>query len=282
MAELCLNNLPQGINRACTQALTKINNIIITSYDDAGFTIGAETTQSTWTGKFGDLSYWMPKSIQGAEETSPGAVEIETANGKKYISFDKPPSMNVMIEVNAVDMLHIRNVLRGGSYQVYFTTMSGAIVGTVNSSNKFVGFGATLFAPVNVPTDDAIHEKNLINVMFDNADEFRAAKLIKPSWNPQIVLPASVPVGLDMELVSAAAGQVDVIVTTRGGDLKTDLVVADFDIVDEGGTVTLDTATYASGQYALATSGTFTQGTIQVTVSTGPVTYVSDVMAYSV
>ena len=114
----CLNRIPQGINKECARALGKINNIIIAPATDAGFAIDVADVQASWTAKFSARTFWMPAKLNASEETSvQGATEIETANNNKYISFDKPPSMNVMIDTSALDMYEVRNVLRGGSYQ---------------------------------------------------------------------------------------------------------------------------------------------------------------------
>ena len=128
-----------------------------------------------------------------------------------------------------------------------------------------------------LPTDDAIHEKNLISLCFMTS-EFLTAIVIKPNWNSQVVLPAAMPIGYDLQVKGVTSGDIEVVVRDRSGNLVTDLLPADFEVINEGTTTAPTSATYSAGVYTLDATGDYTYGTVQVVKST---THASGVKDYS-
>ena len=116
--------------------------------------------------------------------------------------------------------------------------------------------------------------------MFEDISEFLTAIVIKPNWNSQVVLPAAMPIGYDLQVKGVTSGDIEVVVRDRSGNLVTDLVIADFEVINAGTTTAPTSATYDSGSgvYTLDATGDYTYGTVQVVKST---THASGVKDYS-
>ena len=233
---ICLTNLPAGIDTSCFGFESPVKNILLTSTTQKFTDVVTAESKTGWTTLVGGLTAYVPAGLANYEVNSEDATVNTTAYGRKFVVKEGIPSAKFLLESSNNDFSELLQRLQGGQYRIYFLLENGNIKGTVNSSGEFMGFLATMHAiTTGIPALDSPENGYPIEAFFDDYEEFRTSYIIQVPWNASREMVAAMPFGLTMVNVGAydtATGIQVVYITSRGGTAYTGLSATDFAVKD--------------------------------------------------
>ena len=271
MANLCSTTLGVGLNQECSEFLTRVDKVII-------MTKGNTLTAASLTAKTElvvDIQQSLVASIytlSDYEDTSEDPTVETTGFGKKIITNEPPPSAQLYLEMNPCDFSNMQNAYTGGEYDLLFVGADGYMMFWESGTSAY-GFTARVNAvSKGLPPKDNVSQQYRLDVYFTNGGQFKDAKVIRPNYNPNTVLPLVMPVGYSLKEISNDGTTTVVNVEKRCGSIKTGLLIGDWEIVSQSGSLTIATSTDNSdGTYDLAITmgaGTFIEIRVKETTAT--------------
>jgi len=238
MANICVNNIPAGIDSSCFGFESPVKNIFITGTAVKFADVNTAKSLTDWTTPLiGGLTGYVPAGLANYEVNSEDATINTTAYGRKFVVKEGIPSAKFMLESSVNDFSELLQTLKGSQYRLFFLLENGNIKGTVNSSGEFMGYLATIHAiTTGIPALDSPENGYPVEVFFDDYEEFRTSFVLQVPWNADREFQAAMPFGLSMQFIGSydtGTGKQVVYVTSRGGTAYTGLTVDDVEFTDE-------------------------------------------------
>ena len=237
MSNVCESVMPAGLNADCLVPLSQIRNAIILEKGTAFDSKGGFLNSATWETKIKQgLSVWVSAGLMDYEVTTDDANIKTSGLGKKIVTNAPIPSTVLYLDGNYCDYSQLRATLKGGTYDVIYVLEDGTLHARLKSDGKYYGFGARVNAVGKGISGKGDLDMNfVVQINHLSYDEFSEGILLKPAWNPELVLAAAMPIGLNLSIVtpySNATGVVVVRIHKRCGAAYLTMAVADIEIVE--------------------------------------------------
>lgn len=239
----CVNALPHGANDDCLKFPAPLDNIIITD-EDVSFTEAELLVYGNWREDIQEnLTIHVPARLATYEVTTDDPTINTTGLLRKTFVRAGVPSAVFHLEANMCDWNETLRTLKGGTYRMWFVLADGSIMGYKDRDATSVkGFKCELTAQwPGVPLPDAVESNYRIYANFIDKSEFDQPYVKNLDWSIQAKLPAAVPLGYKMDLVSENQATATVVVNVyeRCGDAVTGLATGDVENISD--TLTDDT-----------------------------------------
>lgn len=167
--------MPGGINADCDKAIGSMKVPIITR-PDAKWTdrIDFINTES-WRVKIQeDLSVYVPRPIQGSENTPSEVVNETTGFGKQVTTRATPGSIIAFFESNSCDFNELMESLNGQVFRVISFTENGRLHAMGEQDGSVRGFEYQLFAvPMGPRGQDNLTQQWRVQMNAVNVEQFR-------------------------------------------------------------------------------------------------------------
>lgn len=259
MANICINNLPAGIDSSCFGFESPVKNIAIVPDTQKFATVEAAKKTTAWKSLMQALDLYVPSGLASYEADSEEPKINTTAYGRKFVVREGLPGMKLQLESSIGDFQELLNTLKGGMYRVYFLLQNGNIKGTTDKIGQFMGYKCSIHAHTNgIPSLDAPETSYPVELMFTEYEEFRNSAIAVVPWNADRELVAMMPYGLVIKPVGAydsGTKSQNVFIGLRSGAAYDGLVAGDFAVkgsnVDTPAVTAVSAATDPAYNYTL-------------------------------
>ena len=235
MENICITNLPAGIDSSCFSFESPVKNIVLVAAGQSFASIQEAKAKVNWVNLIGALNGYVPNGLANYEVKTADPKVNTTAFGKEFVVQEAIPSANLLLETGSGDFAELLNTLKGGLYRVYFLLQDGSIKGTITESGEFKGFLARVHAySKGIQALDAPEGFYPVSLMFDDYDEFKTSHVLDIAWNGARELVSAMPFGLSITPIGAydtGTGIQNVYITSRGGVAYSGLAQADFKVL---------------------------------------------------